>query len=205
VNGQSMTPPAGNDETIELMLTPEQMLDLSQAAEAEVPEPSVPTRGTNARLAVPAQVPATPPASLSRPAVNGAPRAPRWHQTTVAKMGANTLLFVAFVWWSGWELAGQPEAHPHAVVAAAVGPIAIIRRPAPVAVPQPLPVQIVNPFDKTEVFQFPAGTSDDESREKVAQILMQRARDRQSHWEHIRPELRLRTASLMRIRKGPGS
>jgi hypothetical protein len=200
VNGQSMTSPAGNDDTVELMLTPEQMLDLAQAAESTAPQSSVPAAGIDAPVAP--RFPATSTTSRDTPAVIGPPR---WHQRPIAKMGANTLLFVGFVWWSGWELAAQPGAHPQAAVAAAARPIAVLHETAPVAVPPPPPVQIINPFDKTEVFQFPAGTSEDESRDKVAQILMQRARERQSHWEHLRQEFRLRTANVMPIRKGPGS
>ena len=190
-----MTLPAGNDDTIELMLTPEQMLGLSQAAEAAAMEPSPP---------VAPLCPAVAPLPVLR--VEGPPHALRWHQTPLAKMAANTLMFVAFVWWSVAQLAGQPQAHPPAAVAAA-GPLAVVHHPLPVAAPQPPPVQVVNPFDKTEIFQFPAGTSNDESREKVAQLLLQRARERQSHWIRAKSENSLRTASLAPIRKssGPGT
>lgn len=40
------------------------------------------------------------------------------------------------------------------------------------------PVRFRNPFDASEVFEFPPGTSDDSARESVAAMLMQRARDR---------------------------
>jgi hypothetical protein len=45
---------------------------------------------------------------------------------------------------------------------------------------QESPVRFTNPFDPSEVFDFPSGTSDDQARESVAAILLQRARDRQA-------------------------
>jgi len=40
------------------------------------------------------------------------------------------------------------------------------------------PVRFSNPFDASEVFEFPPGTSDQQARQSVAAILLQRARDR---------------------------
>jgi hypothetical protein len=40
------------------------------------------------------------------------------------------------------------------------------------------PVRFSNPFDASEVFEFPPGTSDEQARQSVAAILRQRARDR---------------------------
>jgi hypothetical protein len=57
--------------------------------------------------------------------------------------------------------------------------------PAPPAVPdEPVPVQVANPFDTSEIFQFPAGTSDTDAHVAVAKLLLQRARDRQDLWVH---------------------
>jgi hypothetical protein len=64
---------------------------------------------------------------------------------------------------------------------------AAIELPPPVVAPEPPPppqpvvepVRFANPFDKTEVFEFPHGTSKAEAREAVASLLMQRARERQ--------------------------
>jgi hypothetical protein len=44
--------------------------------------------------------------------------------------------------------------------------------------PQRPPVRVRNPFDAREVFEFPAGTTQAEARQKVAQALLQRAVDR---------------------------
>jgi hypothetical protein len=54
--------------------------------------------------------------------------------------------------------------------------------PAPAAEPEPEsgpePLHFRNPFDAAEVFDFPAGTSQDEARAAVAAILLERARSR---------------------------
>jgi hypothetical protein len=42
------------------------------------------------------------------------------------------------------------------------------------------PVRFSNPFDASEAFEFPPGTTDDQARQSVAAILLQRARDRQA-------------------------
>ena len=41
------------------------------------------------------------------------------------------------------------------------------------------PVLVRNPFDQSEVFEFPAGTSKTAARDAVAEMLLQRARERQ--------------------------
>jgi hypothetical protein len=41
------------------------------------------------------------------------------------------------------------------------------------------PVRFSNPFDASEVFEFQPGTSDEQARQSVVAILLQRARDRQ--------------------------
>jgi hypothetical protein len=40
------------------------------------------------------------------------------------------------------------------------------------------PMRIKNPFDRTEAFEFPPGTSEAEAREAVTKLLMERAHDR---------------------------
>jgi hypothetical protein len=65
-------------------------------------------------------------------------------------------------------------------------PAAAVPRPALVAFPpvtlaepeERPPVQVRNPFDATEVFEFPAGTSKTAAREATAELLLKRARDR---------------------------
>ena len=43
------------------------------------------------------------------------------------------------------------------------------------------PLRIRNEFDRSEVFEFPPGTSRQEARDKVGEILLQRAIERQSN------------------------
>jgi hypothetical protein len=209
VNGESAILPAADDDTIEFVLSPEQLAGLWEAAEAaEVAAPAsvavIPTSPAPVAAAV-VPSPMTPVfPSPPPPLLKGKPasRFGHWHETPIAKMAANTVAFVAFAWWSVAQLAGQPQHQPQATVTAAVRPITLVHQPVPAATSAQQPgVQVVNPFDAKEVFQFPAGTSDAESREKVAQILLQRARERQSKWEHIRPGSALRTASLSAVRK----
>ena len=52
----------------------------------------------------------------------------------------------------------------------------------PAAPPAQVPVQYRNPFDPAEVFEFPPGTASVSARQAVAEVLMQRARDRQQLW-----------------------
>lgn len=47
------------------------------------------------------------------------------------------------------------------------------------AASQESPVRFSNPFDASEVFEFPPGTDEDQARQSVATVLLQRARDRQ--------------------------
>lgn len=44
-------------------------------------------------------------------------------------------------------------------------------------------VLFANPFDAHEVFEFPAGTSEDHARDAVAQVLMDRAMKRQGQFD----------------------
>jgi hypothetical protein len=189
VNGQNTIPPAIGDETIELELTAEEMLLLSQAADVAEPVAPAQISAVAARGRMSPSLAAPPAMETS---ASSHPR--RWHPTPIAKMAGAIIAYVALAWWSATQLAGQPRP-----------PATAVARPA-VVIPQPVlmtssakpAMRVINPFDATEVFEFPAGTSNAEGREKVAQILMQRAHERQSQWEHIKPVVNLRTASLNR-------
>lgn len=62
---------------------------------------------------------------------------------------------------------------------AVASPALVVFPPVTVAEPEGRPpVQVKNPWDGTEVFEFPAGTSETEARETVAALLLQRARNR---------------------------
>ena len=62
------------------------------------------------------------------------------------------------------------------------------------------PVRFRNPFDASEVFEFPPGTSDDSARESVAAMLLQRARDRQATQEAKNSQRAPGAAARARIR-----
>jgi hypothetical protein len=161
VNDSSIDSAALGEDTVDLQLTPEQILELSQAAETAAVEDKPPSRFHH------------------------------WHQPLIAKLAAGTIATAALAWWCGTQLAG----HPSPAVAATVPGVP---RPVLISDAANQAVRIVNPFDATEVFEFPAGTSAADSREQVAQILLQRARQRQSRWERIRPGVGIRTASVYR-------
>jgi hypothetical protein len=65
---------------------------------------------------------------------------------------------------------------PAPAVAGMVQPV--VPAPATTAQPHRQLVQVRNPFDASEVFEFPAETSKTEARKAVAELLLQRARDR---------------------------
>jgi hypothetical protein len=184
-----MISPVSGDETIELELTPEQLRHLSQAA-AEAAEPvaaQLPVVAT--RESIPAAFSAPQPLLTA-----GAPsRVRRWHLLAFVKVAAATIVYIAFAWWSASQLAARPQPP----VATAAHPTDIPHPAVPAASSAPV-VRFVNPFDKTEVFEFPAGTTPAESRDKVAQMLLQRAQERQSRWVGIKPVVNVRTASLYR-------
>lgn len=46
--------------------------------------------------------------------------------------------------------------------------------------PDPMPVRVQNPFDRSETFEFPPGTSETDARNLVADLLMKRAMERQA-------------------------
>jgi hypothetical protein len=87
-------------------------------------------------------------------------------------------------------LATARAPHPVPIVAdSGSRPTAAPEAEAPTLAPSPspsppvtpgVPVRFKNPFDASEVFEFPAGTSQTEVRNAVAELLSQRARERQS-------------------------
>jgi hypothetical protein len=73
----------------------------------------------------------------------------------------------------------RPTAAPEAPTSApALTPLATL--PATPPETPDVPVRFKNPFDASEVFEFPAGMSRTEVRDAVAEMLSQRARERQS-------------------------
>lgn len=52
------------------------------------------------------------------------------------------------------------------------------------------PVLVRNPFDKSEVFEFPPGTTEQEAHAAVADTLLERARERQAQYDARHPKRR---------------
>ena len=150
--------PAQNssDDTVELELTGEQGVALSQAAEAARPDES------RAVLSAP---------EYKNFAFARMARIDFLCNMTFALAGVGIVVF--FLW---------PAVHRHlptpAVASTASLAMVTPARLAKLAEPQGTPVRIKNAFDATEVFEFPLGTSESEAREAVAELLLSRARDR---------------------------
>ncbi|MBV8909500.1 MAG: hypothetical protein JOZ89_01950 [Gammaproteobacteria bacterium] len=174
--------------TWELELSAEQMLELSKA----LPEKQ-----------------ATPPPVDSEPSsVSTAPRAaqPALQRGLVKGFGLWPLLLAtvagitATVAW--WGLAADrhlpaptpfsqaPFKEPEPTAEA----MQIIPAPSPPAQPQGARVRLRNPFDSTEVFDFPAGTSKADAQKKMAELLMQRALERR-HGETAVPAAVIRPSA----------
>jgi hypothetical protein len=93
--------------------------------------------------------------------------------------------------------AALPPPPPPAVV-----PVAAPPPPVQVAeTPPPEPVVLTNPFDKTEKFTFPPGTSKADAREQMAAMLLQRAAERGAN----RPKARKLAAEPRKPKAGHGS
>jgi hypothetical protein len=145
------------DDTIELELTASQLQALS--------EESVVSNTDPAPIVVPAK-----PAPL---------RVSRWAAVTAAVAVAAVSSGITYL----ATARPQPLPTPAAQVAYAL--------PAPpladVTTPPDDPVRIVNPFDASEVFEFPAETPESDARAAVAELLMKRAQDRLNASPGVRP------------------
>jgi hypothetical protein len=75
----------------------------------------------------------------------------------------------------------QQLARTAAAVVAPAREIAV-PKPAPPPPIQTEPVRFTNPFDRTEIFEFPSGTSETAARQSVAELLMERAHERRNAW-----------------------
>jgi hypothetical protein len=159
--GPREVPDDPGEDTIELELSPQDLLTLSRPAEEES-APAAPLT-----CAEPAVIEVN---SIAR----DTPRMDRWPLARVAGI----LGIAAAV------MALGSAAH-RAVVGRSVTTTAInLSAPAAATTRQPSEsispsVRIRNPFDASEVFEFSPGTSEAEARESMAKILLQRARDRQ--------------------------
>ncbi len=152
------------EDTIELSLTPEGVLALSRAAEQE---------DADAFLAAPRP-----------PDVPGIQIGNAEHRSA-ARFGRSSLVLASLVLGVAIGAALGLAVHlwPHVRTATIKVPISTPARATPLPAAPPVesvepPVEFRNPFDRSEVFEFPPGTSADEARESVATVLLQRARAR---------------------------
>ena len=163
----------------------------------------------------PGTAPPTRPASISSATGHsGKPtRANAWYRPNrpllpIAMLSGLTLALIIALSTVALRPASQQKPTPSAVVAKAATQM-VARSPAkaPLAAPTTstttqvpsgastsdtgadpsAPVRFRNPFDATEIFEFPPGTSLQEARESVAAVLLERGRERQMH---LRPERR---------------
>jgi hypothetical protein len=172
-----------DEDTIEMVLTPADMRLLAQAAgepqrqATSVPESTAPSPTTDSTLqSMPSQTTTRPgnSANLARGALAG--------------VAGALVIIVAIASVSTARLTTDRKATPaperHQLVAAAASAASEPSPQAAAAVPDAQPLHYKNPFDKSEVFEFPAGTTLEEARQSVADLLLQRA-----HGRHIRPGL----------------
>jgi hypothetical protein len=158
-----------DEDTIELMLSPEQMRVLSRAATADAAGPAAP---------------ASPPQASVRRAVSNEGAGPNiatqprhWPAGGVAAVVGVIVVFGTLV--ALGAIAQRTSERKH-LATAVPAPTPVAATPvAPQPPPAPgEPVRFKNPFDHSEVFEFPPGTSPAEARQAVAELLMERASDR---------------------------
>jgi hypothetical protein len=178
VNELTPSSPA-SDDTVEFQLSNDDMQRLAQAAEAAQSQSAVPFSAL------------VPPKPKGRIWSDVPPSGQQRRKTIVGWAGA-VAVYAAFMVFAWWGVAAIPDQQTPAVTAAKApkAPVHQIVTPPPA----PAMVQVRNPFDATEVFEFPAGTSADESREKVAALLLKRASERRAQWTHLKPKSNLRMA-----------
>ncbi len=153
-----------DEDTIELSLTPEHALALSRAAEEEHAE-ALPV----------ASRPADVPGSQTGNAEHQSSRRSRRSPLAFATLASGVAIGVAL------GLAVHLVPHVRTVTIKVPVSMPAPATPLPATFPAELqepPVQLRNPFDRSEVFEYPPGTSADEARRSAAALLLQRARDR---------------------------
>lgn len=111
--------------------------------------------------------------------------APKKTRASPAKLVRASLMIMCGVAVAGVIAAAvlhesEPDIAPLAMVVTLPPPEPLPVQLADLAPPQP-EVVLRNPFDPSEKFTFPPGTSKAEAREQMANLLLQRAVDRKAH------------------------
>jgi hypothetical protein len=158
------------EDTIELELSPEQLLTLSRSVKEE--------QATASQVkSTPISTPAEPASPNKNVNVRHGARTGRWPLARVASALGIAAAVVALA-SAAYRAAEQSSSLPAVTIKAPTAAAPAAPEPAD---SQSSPVQFRNPFDAAEIFEFPPGTSEVEARQSVAELLLQRARDRQSH------------------------
>jgi hypothetical protein len=139
-------------DTIELELSAAQLQELSRAADAE--QTAIPPTGN---VAAPQRLRRYSP----------------W--ATLAVAAAMSAISSGITYLATARAPTSRTAEPHGFSQALVA-----SPTSQAALPREVPVKFVNPFDAMETFEFPPGTSATDARDTVAELLLNRARDRQS-------------------------
>ncbi|MDB6090470.1 MAG: hypothetical protein JWN85_3254 [Gammaproteobacteria bacterium] len=198
-----------DEDTIELELTPSDMLALSRLA-GEQPASTHPAEAKptpaeaasvveNARLSPAEVAPVVKSARLSpaeaAPVVKSARLSPTQaapvvknsHTGNATRINRWPLARIAGLLSIAAAVIALGSAAHRAVDRNPPAPAIAIKASGSAAPAAPLltesdsqPVRFKNPFDRSEVFEFPPGTSDAEARQEVANLLLQRAHERQS-------------------------
>jgi hypothetical protein len=157
-----------DEGVLEVELSPQELLALSQPR-SPGKRRAIPEIGSDVQLRVAAErstVPDKVP-SIAR-------RSPVFASSAIGASIIVAAVIAAFIADQG------PRTEPMNTAAKAVAPpVTALATPAAISEPVPSPVRFRNPFDRTEIFEFPAGTSPAEARDKVADLLMKRAQERQ--------------------------
>jgi hypothetical protein len=174
-----------DEDTIELELSPSDLLALSRPLEvrhAAVPPVDIRPTAAEPTFAQPpsAQQPSAEatwaePASADESSFAGdAPRMNRWPLARITGVLGIAAAVIAL-----GSAAHRPAARAPSPPAVALKTPSSAPPAAPAAAESAgPPVRFKNPFDPSEVFEFPPGTSKAEARQWVANVLLERARDR---------------------------
>jgi hypothetical protein len=163
LNSHSTFPPDDDDDTIEVELTPAEMRRLSRAVRQAY------TSKVRYRLW------SVPVAAAVVGIVVGIVASIAWRSSphpVAQRLAPSPAKYSAPSTASPPITRAQPQVTPVAP-AAPVAATATAPQVAHVAA-----VRVKNPFDPQEVFEFPGGTTPAEARQKVSQLLMQRAAER---------------------------
>jgi hypothetical protein len=160
---------AVEQESTEVELSAQDLLDLSPPAAEAPASPVASSQATSSGAE-------TGAVETDSSTSDAAPRAPRARRLSAAAV----MLTIGAVAAAAAAVAVivPMDRTPEPIQTAMAPPTPAIEEPAPPEIEGP-PVLFKNPFDDTEVFEFPPGTSPEEARAAVADLLVMRARERQ--------------------------